>query len=128
MPINRKFCDKTSYGDSYNPVAVSPVQPYRCVTEMSNPSGDINFETTTGELVVHKYGFESYIEDLIIYIYFYIHIARYNVISHSLIRILWFRLRLLNFAGSWHTGFVLCYVVIWMLMQLNKHSIICCHH
>ena len=53
----RKFNDKTSYGDSYHPqAAASPVQPYRCSTEMSGPSGDINFETTTGDLRVHNYG------------------------------------------------------------------------
>merc|ERR1719250_559675 len=51
-----KVSVKTSNGESYRPVTAPRVQPYRCSTEMSRPSGEINFETTTGDLRVHAYG------------------------------------------------------------------------
>ena len=51
-----KFRGKTSYGTQYHPKTVSPVQEYRCTTELAKPIGDINFSTTTSDLPFHKYG------------------------------------------------------------------------
>ncbi|KAL5255279.1 hypothetical protein ACHWQZ_G014624 [Mnemiopsis leidyi] len=51
-----KFRGKTSYGSQFHPKTVSPVQEFRCTTEMSKPAGELNFSTTTRDLPFHTYG------------------------------------------------------------------------
>jgi len=51
-----KFRGKTSYGQQFHSKTVSPVQEFRCTTEMSKPGGEISFSTTTRDLPFHTYG------------------------------------------------------------------------
>ena len=54
-----KFRGKTSYGQQFHSKTVSPVQEFRCTTEMSKPGGEISFSTTTRDLPFHTYGYSD---------------------------------------------------------------------
>jgi len=56
MPRRARFRDRTSYGDSFHEKAASPVTEYRCKTEMSRPTGDMDLTTVTRQLPTHSYG------------------------------------------------------------------------